>query len=198
MKEYILTKEHTELIESNLHLVRWVIKRYIRPNEAVMGLEYDDLYQEGSLALCRAAATYDKASAQFNTYAITVIRNHLYDYCRSICAEQKNTPTVSMEAYEAEGMSIPAHDAHAGILSDAACEALLARFKQKYRGAARLGIEAMELQVRGYTGKDIAGLFGVKPNYIGACISRAAQKLRKEDEISKFFFGHVEKPISTP
>lgn len=198
MKEYILTKEQTELVASNLHLVRWVIQRYIRPNEAVLGLEYDDLYQEGLLALCRAAATFDKTAAQFNTYAITVIRNHLYDYCRSICAEQKNTPTISMEACETEGMTIPAGDTPADILSDAACEALLARFKQKYRGAAHLGIEAMELQVRGYTGKDIAGLFGVKPNYLGACISRAAQKLRKEDEITIFFLGHVEKPISTP
>lgn len=45
-------------------------------------LEYDDLYQEGCIALWRAAKTYDEQfGAQFHPYTISVIRNHLLDYC---------------------------------------------------------------------------------------------------------------------
>ena len=45
---------------------------------------------------------------------------------------------------------------------------------------ARLGVEALELKVKGLNGTDIAKLYNVKPNQVGAWISRAAQKIRKE------------------
>ena len=45
-------------------------------------------------------------------------------------------------------------------------------------GVVRLGLEAMELKVKGMTGQEIAALYGVKPNHVGAWISRAAQRLR--------------------
>lgn len=48
------------------------------------------------------------------------------------------------------------------------------------KGVARLGIEALELKVKGYSGADIAQLYQTKPNHIGAWISRAAEKLRKD------------------
>ena len=79
--DFILTPEQRALAEQNLSLVDKVIARSIHTNEAVCGLGYEDLRQEGCLALCRAAATYDGSSAQFSTYATTLIRNHLLD-CR--------------------------------------------------------------------------------------------------------------------
>ena len=51
--------------------------------------------------------------------------------------------------------------------------------KREYSGTARLGIEAIELKLKGYSGKEIADMYGVKPNLVGAWISRAKQKLRK-------------------
>ena len=44
----------------------------------------------------------------------------------------------------------------------------------------RLGVEALELKIAGYSGTDIAKLYGVQPNHVGAWISRAAQKLKKD------------------
>ena len=54
---------------------------------------------------------------------------------------------------------------------------LLADCKRRYTGVARLGIEALELKIHGYSGADIARLYDVKPNHVGAWISRAAQKM---------------------
>ena len=45
-------------------------------------------------------------------------------------------------------------------------------------GVVRLGLEAMELKVKGMTGQEIAALYRVKPNHVGAWISRAGQRLR--------------------
>ena len=79
--DFILTSEQQVLVEQHMDLVGWVISRHIRTNEGVYGLGRDDLSQEGALALCRAAATYNGTSAQFSTYAAAVIRNHLLDCC---------------------------------------------------------------------------------------------------------------------
>jgi len=52
--------------------------------------------------------------------------------------------------------------------------------KRTYSGVARLGVEALELKIAGYSGADIADLYGVKSNHVGAWISRAIKKLKKD------------------
>lgn len=84
--DFVLSREQQVLAESNLLLIDKVISRCIHANEGVCGLGRDDLYQEGASALCKAAATYDGTSAQFSTYAATVIRNHLLNHCKAINA----------------------------------------------------------------------------------------------------------------
>ena len=81
MKEnIILTAEQQTLVEEHMQIVHWVIHRHIDVNESVCGMGYDDLYQEGCVALCHAAMSYDaQAGARFDTYAGTVVRNHLLD-----------------------------------------------------------------------------------------------------------------------
>lgn len=68
---------------------------------------------------------------------------------------------------------------------------------QSYHGTARLGIEAMELRVRGYSCADIAKLYQKKPNYIGACISRAAEKPRRERIVREFYTACTEQDIKS-
>ena len=53
--------------------------------------------------------------------------------------------------------------------------------KERYSGSTRKGIEAIELRLQGYTGKDIAQKYCVNTNYITACISRAQKYLKKDD-----------------
>lgn len=182
--DFILTSEQKSLVEGNVGVVDRVIRLAIQPNEYVCDLSRVDLYQEGCLALCWAAATFRPERCQFATYAFPVIRNHLYDYCRVIQSGRRHIPTVSRECLAATSpVETDWEEKAERRLTEAALLELLPRFKRKYCGTARLGIEALEWKVRGYTAEEIAQRFRVNPNYIRACISRSLQKLRREHEI---------------
>jgi len=166
-----------KLIEDHLNCVRWTISNFISINEEICGLEYDDLYQEGCIALWRAAETFDEQQGtQFHSYAISVIRNHLLDYCRHI--QSRTVPMISLEKWDAEmaQCGTAAWDSDSSLF----VEQVLAYGKRTYSGVAQLGIEALELKISGYSGTDIAELYGVQPNHVGAWISRAAKKLKKD------------------
>ena len=86
--DFTLTPAQQALVESGLPVIDKVIRLFIRPDETVCGLGRDDLYQEGAVALCKAASTYDGRSASFDTYAAAVIRNHLLNHCKAVNAGQ--------------------------------------------------------------------------------------------------------------
>lgn len=187
-----------KMVERHLALVDHVLRRSIKTNEAVYGMGHDDLYQEGCIALCRAAVSYREDAGAFSAYARTVIRNHLLDRCREIQSAQKHLPQFSLEAYAEMGGPEPSSAFHTeDMISDVSSAALLSHFKARYRGTARLGIEAMELRVRGYSCADIAALYQKKPNYIGACISRAAEKLRREQIVQEFYTACTEQDLQS-
>lgn len=166
-----------KLVESHLNCVHWTIRRFVSSNENICGLEYDDLYQEGCIALWRATETYDETQGvQFHSYAIPVIRNHLLDYCRHI--RSRTVPTASLDKLDEEASErhTPAWDGSGDLF----VEQVLAYGKRTYSGVARLGVEALELKIAGYSGADIAELYGVPANHVGAWISRAAKKLKKD------------------
>lgn len=184
--DFTLTLEQQVLVEQNLSLVDKTIARYIHINENVCGLGYEDLCQEGRVALCRAAATYDGISAQFSTYATTLIRNHLLDCCKAVSAQLKNLPVLPLDVGTSEENRPPGapepsvEDGMDTLIDHLDADALLSDCKRRYSGVARLGIEALELKIMGYSGADIARLYHTKPNCVGAWISRAAQKIRKD------------------
>ena len=164
-----------QLIADHLNCVRWVIHSFIHVNESVCGLEYDDLYQEGCIALWRAAETFDEQQgAQFHSYAISVIHNHLLDYCRKV--QSRTAAVVPLEDVETVRSIAPAWDGDSSLF----VEQVLEYGKRTYSGVAKLCVEALELKIAGYSGTDIAKLYGVQPNHVGAWISRAAQKLKKD------------------
>ena len=86
------------MVEDTLPVARWTVRKYIASNENIVGLSLEDLHQEAYLALCGAASTYNDRHAQFSTYAVTVIHNHLIDYCRRIYSGNQNLPTLSIDA----------------------------------------------------------------------------------------------------
>lgn len=166
-----------QLIQEHLNCVHRVIHSSIHVNPNVCGLEYDDLYQEGCIALWRAAETFDeRQGVQFHSYAFPVIRNHLLDYCRKI--QSQTAPVVSLEAWDVE-MARRGETDWDGENS-LFVEQVLEYGKRTYSGVARLGVEALELKIAGYSGTDIAKLYNTQPNQVGAWISRAAAKLKKD------------------
>lgn len=184
--DFRLTPEQQTLVEQNLSLVDKTISWYIHVNENVCGLGYEDLSQEGRVALCRAAATYDGVSAQFSTYATTLIRNHLTDCCKAVSARLRNLPVVPLDAGPPDEDRPPGYlepsveDGVDALIDQLDADSLLSDYKRRYSGVARLGIEALELKIRGYSGADIARLYNTKPSCVGAWISRATQKIRKD------------------
>lgn len=68
----------------------------------------------------------------------------------------------------------------AGTLYERELLRALQQSKENCSGSVRKGIEAIELKMQGYSGRDIAEWYHVKPNYITACISRAQKHLRQD------------------
>ena len=191
--DFILTSEQQSLAEEHMWLVDRVIRFAIQPNEYVCGLGREDLHQEGCVALCRAATTFQPGAYQFTTYAFPVIRNYLYDYCRDIQSSRRHIPTISLECFSSDlPLETDWEEAVGQRLSEAALLEALHRFRHKYSGTARLGIEALEHKMRGYTTEEIAQCYHVKPNYIRACIARSAKKLRKERELYDIYTAYAE------
>jgi RNA polymerase sigma factor (sigma-70 family) len=195
---FILTEDQQLLVEENMELVKRTIFRCIKINENVCGLGYDDLYQEGAVALCRAAATYDGVSAQFATYATTLIHNHLLDCCKAANAQQKHlsslpvAPAFSDDEHPPSIREPSVKDETDELIDRMDSAELLARYKRAYSGIARLGIEALELKIKGFSGADIARLYNTEPNHVGAWISRAAKKMKADAAVHRFYGRAVE------
>lgn len=180
-----LTKQQQELVAQNLPVVHWVICDYIHVNPTICGMEYSDLFQEGCVWLCKAAATYeDDGRAQFATYAKTVVKNGLLSYCRTICNRGKMFSRLIIGEHgelAADGEALePQSDAFDAQVSLMETLSLLEASKQDYDGVARLGIEALALKLQGMRVTDIAELYQVPPSHVGAWISRSAAKLRSD------------------
>ena len=183
---FILTPEQQALVEDNLSVIDKAINLFISTDETVYGLGRSDLYQEGAVALCKAASSYDGKSAQFDTYAITVIRNHLYSCCKSVSIRQQKLPSVSLDTDFSDDdhpppfpePSVP--DGIDELLGRMDTADLLEDCKRRYSGVARLGVEALELKVKGLSGADIARMYHTTPNNVGTWISRATLKIRKD------------------
>lgn len=58
--EFTLNDLQRRRVEDHLALVEQVLRRSIKTNETVDGMGHDDLYQEGCIALCRAAVSYNQ------------------------------------------------------------------------------------------------------------------------------------------
>ncbi len=178
-----LTPQQQRLAEDHLHIVRQAIHAEIIVNETIFGFEYDDIYQEGCVWLCKAAACFQpEMDVKFATFARKVVSNGLRTYCRLMCSKQKRLITLPSTSDPDDSIlamdQFPSEDRWHEVLAQMDCEIMLERLKQQYTGSIRLGIDAIRWKAQGYTGTQIAAMYGVKPNMVGACISRAAKKLK--------------------
>ncbi len=180
-KKIYLTYEQQMLVEAHLSIVPWIIRDRIYVNEAIYGFEYDDLYQEGCIWLCHAAATYDAGLAKFPTYAKKVVRNGLLSYCRQMYAKQKYFAALP---YDENGellneCTVPHQpDPFSVQTSYMETQELLFSSTRDYMGVSKLGAEALGLKIQGYSTSEIAARYHAPPSHVGAWISRASRKLR--------------------
>ena len=168
MKRIIpLNEVQIAMVEDNVSVINSVIFSRIIFDNNTYGLEYDDLFQEGALLLCKAALYYDESKkTSFNGFAYVVIRNGLMSYCKQMSKKKKDKLSYIEKA------------------------------KKQYSGTAKRGIEALILKVKGFTGAEIAEKYNVKPNLVGAWISRAMKKLRNNSVFNLYMEDFFDKKAS--
>ena len=184
-RHYKLSTEQQEMVEQHLDLVSIIIRKYIITNEQVRGLEYDDLYQYGCLALCKAAYLYD-GRVKFETFAGKVIRNALLDECHKAMAVDSRSLSYDASVNSDDDGG----DTFADLLGDTSdmtdrlfseeLMSIVQTAKKTHKGAVLKGIEAIELRIKGYSGAEIARMYGVKNNNVTSWISKATAVLKHE------------------
>lgn len=197
MKNISLNNRQQRMVEENLGVVKLAIHKSIIVNDNLYGFEYDDLFQEGCIWLCKAACSFDESrDIKFATYAEKVVTNGLRTYCRIMCGKQKHSILLPAQSEPDEnGYSfeqIPAEDMLGKLFEEQDVFTLLQKCKQQYTGTARLGIEAIEWKVKGLSGAEIAKMYNVRPNLVGAWISRAAMRLKQNQAFMQYFDRTVE------
>ncbi len=168
MNNRLYDKER-QLIEENLDIVKIVILTNFRYDNNVVGMNFDDLYQVGCLALCEAVRKYD-SSTKFTTFASMVIRSKLLTYCKK--TNSINNKYCYIELLEVEDKV----DHSMSTYEDDVLKALR-KVKVSSNGVALKGIAALELKVKGFSGKEIADMYDTSTNNVNAWISRARKKL---------------------
>lgn len=175
--------EQQELVTQNMDLVEKVIWFDIRRNPANPDYDHDDLYQAGCVGLCKAAVTHDK-TMPFRAYAKTVIYHEIIMYCRGINRHGAVDSIDAMTEAQVERIGTSRSSVEDTVVNDTLIE-LMREAGKRYSGVTLRGIEALELKLKGFSGADIARMYGVKPNQVSAWISRAKTRLMKDQEFSK-------------
>ena len=94
-----LTAAQRQLVEENLAVVERILRFEVRANPYIVGLSYEELYQEGCVWLCKAALTFDPVRGSFASYARRVVQNGLVSHCRSLMGKQSHmVPLGEMES----------------------------------------------------------------------------------------------------
>lgn len=197
MKNISLNHIQQKMVEEHLSVVKHAIHKNIIVNDNLYGFDYDDLYQEGCIWLCKAAHSFDESrEIKFATYAEKVVTNGLRTYCRLMCSKQKHYLLIPEQSdsdddrYTFEQFSNK--DMLEQLFEEQDIHTLLRNCKQQYSGTAKLGIEAIEWKVKGFSGAEIAKMYGVKPNLVGAWISRASKRLKQNTTFMQYFNRTVE------
>ena len=173
------SKENIKLINQHLHILNWSIYLAMRVTGKTAMITKQDLFQEGYIAMARAAATYDGSTA-FETYAQVVVRNAISDYVKKF---RTRSCVVSLDADLAEDFSlydVLGDDEVNGRLEETQAYLMLENLACRYTGVTRKGVWAIQLKLQGKTYGQIASKFDTEENNVRAWVSRARQRMRRE------------------
>jgi len=171
-----LTKEQQKKVEENMGLVGKVIKDKVHGTNSLGIYTYDDLFQIGCIGLCKAAAT-DKGGC-FSTYAYRIIWNHICDALIYTTRRQETEFCMEDESIYA----VPAiEEAFSELKYDT--DVAFAVVRAKATPSIQKGIDALKLQIAGYSSEEIGEKLGAAPNVVRALASKAKKYLRSCPEI---------------
>lgn len=174
-----LTDQQRRMVEENLSLVTFCMNEYI---QYVRRDEWDDVFQEGAIGLCRAAALYrPEQGVKFSTFAVPCIVNAIYAYLRKKTSKNMR---FYMEALRLEGFSGMEHSeklliggtlySKHNVEREFACIDLM-DFIRNELGTRDTDIVFMLLD--GKRQNDIAERFGISQPSVSRIISRINQRI---------------------
>ncbi len=180
-----LNEQQRDLVLAHLSVAEWFIYYNYQANPAIPGFTREDLEQVGYLALCKAALFFD-GRTKFETYAKSVLRTTLADYCRDVLPEELTVSLDETVAADGEGrcryeqLPDPRSDSFAKHLEN---WDVLDRCEKAYSGVYKKGVEAIRLHLSGYTGVEIAQMYGREPNQVQAWMSKARKKMKSDPAV---------------
>ena len=178
-----MTEYQCKVVEENLEIVDRVIRCKIKINGMVLQT-YEDFYQIGCEALCKAAICYDPELGPFYPLGSRFVFNAIIDHCR----KQNKDSSFYADLVDENGDndflidSVPVDDAVDDVIYGQEVWAAFTKCKEKYTGIILRGMEALELKSLGYTTREIADRYDTTINSVNAWISRARANLKMDPE----------------
>lgn len=179
-----MTDYQRELVTQHMNLVDCVIRTGIHISNNTLET-YEDYYQIGCEALCKAAMSYRPSVSTFQTYASRVIRNALIDHGRAMFTRQKQNSGIDLEEWlqgNEYGCEIVDDHGFQNIFDKEALAALDS-CSRNYTGVVKKGADAIRLKALGYSTREIAEMYQTSRNNVAAWISKARAKLEKNNMI---------------
>lgn len=177
-----------KLVEEHMDIVDWVIRCRINVSGRPL-LTYEDFYQIGCEALCRAAVKYDPEIGSFEAFGSRIVFNALIDHCRKQNGVAARSGDLLMdEENESIVLQTRGEDTdYEAIITGRLVWSKLEACKSRYSGIVLRGIEAIELKAFGFSTKEIAEKYGTSVNNVNAWISRARTKLFQDPQFQSLF-----------
>ena len=175
-----LTDTQKTLVLEHMDLVAQVLNKPIRKDLSNPDMNWDDLYQTGCLALCKAVQYYD-AARPFGPYAARAIRNALFEYCEKTMRYHQFICSTDMLP------EVPAPDSSFFPLFSSELTEFIKEHGNNSKGVLQKGFFSLIKKSEGYTSKEISKEFGTTTNSVRAWMSLATKKLKEEQELYKRF-----------
>ena len=150
---------------------------YYADRYSCLGLEKEDLVQEGMIALLAAMRSFrPDGGAAFRTYASRCIANGL----SKVAASQLRAKNIPLELYtaldEAEQLSAPSSSEPEELVIQ--CEQHRSRQSEMQSLLSAYELECLQLFLDGHSYVEIAGLLHKTPKSVDGALARARRKLR--------------------
>lgn len=176
-----MTEYQCRIVEENLEIVDRVIRYKIKINGQALQT-YEDFYQIGCEALCKAAMSYDPEQGHFYPLGSRYVFNAIIDHCR----KQNRNRSIYADLVDENGDndflidSVPVEDTADDIIYSQEVWVAFDKCKGKYTGVVLRGMEALELKSLGYSTREIAERYDTTINSVNAWISKARASLKTD------------------
>lgn len=170
-----LTESQKQLVEENMGLIGKVIKDRVHGLGQPGMPEYEELFQVGSLGLCKAVAT--DRGGHFSTYAYRLIWNEICDYLIKI--NRLGNRECSLDAEVGENLTYMMEPFQS-------VDALLSKISSDdVPLSVRNGVQAIRYLAEGYGYADIALMMNAKVPSVRQWVSRARRILKEQPALKE-------------